>query len=294
MLLAAGSLTLCGCAGSGTKTVSVPDTAVASPAAAVSSQSTSSAAAASPHQTSSAPSAYRYTRTGYTIAIPSKWTPTQRDVPEGNFASSVWTAPSGATITVDVVAGETTPPADKAAQVQAALSGSSGYTQIASGPSAVDNGTAFRWLFDISGDERVDYFLNQCSTGIAVLGSSPLARFAGYRSLFAGAADSLQFTCPATTTSGPPTQTATDTQLQPGTGTGSATPAGCGQSDNNSPPCDPSNPPADFCDTHQCIENFPNGNGYVVQCNDGMWSQSGGISGACSDHGGESDNPPGP
>jgi hypothetical protein len=45
---------------------------------------------------------------------------------------------------------------------------------------------------------------------------------------------------------------------------------------------------AEFCSTHGCIENFPNGNGYVVQCADGEWSHSGGLSGVCSDHGGES------
>jgi hypothetical protein len=42
-----------------------------------------------------------------------------------------------------------------------------------------------------------------------------------------------------------------------------------------------------FCETHKCIANFPNGNGAVVECNDGEWSHSGGLSGACSDHGGE-------
>jgi hypothetical protein len=45
---------------------------------------------------------------------------------------------------------------------------------------------------------------------------------------------------------------------------------------------------ADFCSTRRCIPNFPNGNGYIVQCVDGQWSHSGGLSGACSDHGGES------
>lgn len=43
----------------------------------------------------------------------------------------------------------------------------------------------------------------------------------------------------------------------------------------------------EFCSTHECIENFPNGNGTIVQCADGEWSHSGGLSGACSDHGGE-------
>ena len=44
---------------------------------------------------------------------------------------------------------------------------------------------------------------------------------------------------------------------------------------------------SEFCSTHQCITNFPNGRGDVVQCNDGEWSHSGGLAGACSDHGGE-------
>jgi hypothetical protein len=42
-----------------------------------------------------------------------------------------------------------------------------------------------------------------------------------------------------------------------------------------------------FCSTHTCIANFENGNGTVVECNDGEWSHSGGLSGACSHHGGE-------
>ena len=45
-------------------------------------------------------------------------------------------------------------------------------------------------------------------------------------------------------------------------------------------------PALDFCDTHECIPNFGNGRGYPVQCEDGTWSQSGGIQGACSWHGG--------
>ena len=45
---------------------------------------------------------------------------------------------------------------------------------------------------------------------------------------------------------------------------------------------------SDFCSSHDCIGNFANGRGYVVQCADGSYSHSGGISGACSHHGGES------
>jgi hypothetical protein len=65
-------------------------------------------------------------------------------------------------------------------------------------------------------------------------------------------------------------------------------------SQTSAPPAAPEEPgsydhstDADFCRTHQCIKNFPNGNGYIVQCQDGEWSHSGGVSGACSDHRGE-------
>ena len=82
----------------------------------------------------------------------------------------------------------------------------------------------------------------------------------------------------ATSQSTPPTPTLVGCQTP-------SDPANC------VPPDDVYNPPSDFCDTHQCIGNFDNGTGYAEQCVDGMWSMSGGIQGACSDHGGESGYP---
>lgn len=46
-------------------------------------------------------------------------------------------------------------------------------------------------------------------------------------------------------------------------------------------------PPADICSYFNCIGNFDNGRGYMVECHDGMYSMSGGIRGACSYHDGE-------
>jgi hypothetical protein len=46
------------------------------------------------------------------------------------------------------------------------------------------------------------------------------------------------------------------------------------------------NPPSAFCSYFSCIGNFWNGRGYVIQCEDGMFSKSGGIQGSCSYHGG--------
>jgi hypothetical protein len=45
-------------------------------------------------------------------------------------------------------------------------------------------------------------------------------------------------------------------------------------------------PPGEFCSYFACINNFWNGNGYVVECADERYSKSGGIQGACSQHGG--------
>ena len=42
----------------------------------------------------------------------------------------------------------------------------------------------------------------------------------------------------------------------------------------------------DFCATHVCIPNYPNGTGSTVRCRDGSYSHSGGRQGACSHHGG--------
>jgi hypothetical protein len=43
-----------------------------------------------------------------------------------------------------------------------------------------------------------------------------------------------------------------------------------------------------FCSEHECIGNFQEEEGTVVKCSDGSYSHAGGISGACSHHGGES------
>ncbi len=45
-----------------------------------------------------------------------------------------------------------------------------------------------------------------------------------------------------------------------------------------------SSPAGTVCSYFDCIANFYNGNGYMVECTDGTYSMSGGIQGACSHH----------
>lgn len=46
------------------------------------------------------------------------------------------------------------------------------------------------------------------------------------------------------------------------------------------------NPPSDICNYFSCIDNFWNGRGYMVECQDSNYSMSGGIDGVCNDNGG--------
>lgn len=43
-------------------------------------------------------------------------------------------------------------------------------------------------------------------------------------------------------------------------------------------------PAAGTCSYFSCIPNFPNGHGYMAECQDGMYTMSGGIQGNCSSH----------
>ena len=45
-------------------------------------------------------------------------------------------------------------------------------------------------------------------------------------------------------------------------------------------------PPADFCSFFACVMTFNNGTSYVVQCQDGLYSATGGSKHTCIGHGG--------
>ena len=48
-----------------------------------------------------------------------------------------------------------------------------------------------------------------------------------------------------------------------------------------------SHPDAGVCTYFPCIASFWDGTGYMAECADGNYSMSGGLTGACSRHGGE-------
>jgi hypothetical protein len=204
-----------------------------------------------------------YTASLYSAHVPTDWTQEEDDAQKSGFLESQWRDPAHpkSLIRIDAVSGESSTPAEKAAQVQAVTSTTPGYSEASFGSTTLGGQDAWRWTFDVSATKRVDYFRNDCGTGIAVLGTAAPSDFDSLASTFRKVAGSVSTSC----SSG-----------------GTSSSSGANGSSGGSSPAQ------DFCSTHNCIPNFPNGTGYIVQCNDGMWSHSGGRPGACSQHGGES------
>ncbi|MEU4545248.1 hypothetical protein [Nonomuraea dietziae] len=98
-------------------------------------------------------------------------------------------------------------------------------------------------------------------------------------------------TATTTVTTGP---TVTVTATPTTTTTGTPDPNGCGAPSNpyNLHYCQDRgeqvwDPPTDVCSYFRCIDAFDEGTGFMVVCNDGMVSMSGGVQGNCSQHTGQ-------
>jgi hypothetical protein len=252
IVAASGLLGSCGASQSAHRTKTVVRT-VPAPATPASTEQASSPKAAALE---------KYTASLYTARIPKGWPQEADQEQHSGYVESKWRDPSDSStsLTIDAAAGESTSPSAKADEVSAAVRRSSDYSELSYQSASIAGHDGFKWEFRVSGSKRVDYFLNDCSTGIAVLGSTSPSRYSALQATFRRVAESVHATCTT-----PPQST------PPPTATAPSAPSEAG-----------------FCDTHDCIPNFDNGTGYIVQCKDGMWSHSGGRPGACSYHGGES------
>jgi len=148
-----------------------------------------------------------YSQALYSIEIPIGWQQEASDEPSGNppgsFLESVWRDPAepNTSITVDVqTPAPATTPLESAELVRADTSQSDGYREIAFVPTTLAGLPAARWIFEIEGDDgivdrRVDYFVDTCDTGIALLGSTTPAIFGSLATSFHEAATSVATRC---------------------------------------------------------------------------------------------------
>jgi hypothetical protein len=79
--------------------------------------------------------------------------------------------------------------------VRSETSQTPGYEEISFGPISLGGLPAARWVFDVEGDRRVDYFFVNCEVGFAVLGSSAPTTFGAWASTFHRVASSVEPFC---------------------------------------------------------------------------------------------------
>ena len=130
---------------------------------------------------------------------PATWITEKDEVQRGEFFESKWRDPSaaGTSLTIDAVPGEVTSPSEKARSVRAETSGAAGYEEISFAPTTVAGREAFKWEFRLSGDHRVDYFINDCAVGVAVLGSTSPSSYPALQETFRRIAESVEPNCSA-------------------------------------------------------------------------------------------------
>ncbi|MGH3429465.1 MAG: hypothetical protein ACRDQZ_18175, partial [Mycobacteriales bacterium] len=139
-----------------------------------------------------------YSQSLYVVEIPAEWVQETSDEPSGSYVESVWRDPADSNTAI-LIDAETpaprVPPLSSAESVRAQTSQSSGYRELAFEPTTLAGLPAARWVFEVSGDRRVDYFVNRCNVGIAVLGSTSPATFGALAETFHEAASSVTVPC---------------------------------------------------------------------------------------------------
>jgi hypothetical protein len=199
----------------------------------------------------------------FSVAYPESWELETAEVSKGSYLDTTIrdVLDSDRMLRIDVSPATFSDPATAAAEVEAYLRDQPGYRRLRYGHTSFLGYDAFRWDFLVREDgvllRKSDiFFTTDAGDGVAVLIQTPAADYRAHASTLETARRTLTIV-----------------------GEGYAPDPGLADVEAS----------AEFCATHDCIDNFEEGNGSIVQCEDGSWSQSGGIQGACSHHGGVAD-----
>lgn len=145
-----------------------------------------------------APQARTFDRDVFRITLPSSWKPGARDIDHGTYVDNRW-HPAGdsvTTILVDYTLSITTPAPASARIVRADLRRRNpSYVELDWRASTVAGRPAWRWEFIVNRRHKVDYFVNGCGNGYAVLGSATPGNWSRFRATFERAAQSLELAC---------------------------------------------------------------------------------------------------
>jgi len=134
-----------------------------------------------------------YQASAYSGRVPG-WQLVRNETQRQEVTESKWQGPAGASVLIDTVPEETQP-ADKATQIRDVVQQGASYRELSFGSVQLADRNAWRWVFESEGKRRVDYFLQECGTGFAVLGVAPPGGFPAYARLFRWVAESVRPTC---------------------------------------------------------------------------------------------------
>lgn len=133
----------------------------------------------------------------FTARVPSGWTLIEAEMHKEGYVESKWRNPANPSDTVLIDAG----PAphlslqQDAAPVHEALLKEQDYQELYYGSGDLTGLASWMWIFRASGNQRVDYFFEDCTNGFGVLGSTLPGRFNQLRGSFRAIAQSVQSTC---------------------------------------------------------------------------------------------------
>lgn len=146
----------------------------------------------------SEPHLEKYTGSAITASIPAGWVQGEREVEKPQEIESTWHQPgdSGTYLLIDKHVPPDPPSLEAAAQpVRAQLEQESGYREISWEEGDLEGRSSWKWVFEVPGSERIDYFFDTCNGPAAVLGSSSPDRFQQLRTTFRAVASSVRTPC---------------------------------------------------------------------------------------------------
>jgi hypothetical protein len=134
----------------------------------------------------------------YSAEVPVGWTPEEVETHPSTYYESHWRDPEDENTSVLIDSQIHTADSDAvedAEGVREETARSSGYRELAFEETTLQGQQAVRWVFEVEGDRRVDYFVINCGVGFGILGSSSPSTFGSWAPTFHAVADSVTGIC---------------------------------------------------------------------------------------------------
>lgn len=160
---------------------------------------TSAAQSAEVEEGAPLPGLERFSGVAYSGFVPAGWDQELVDKPVSTYIENVWREPSDPENTFIRVDGGNPVPSESPIALSESLveevRQDPEYREIYYGPDFKEGREAARWVYEIDGDKRADYFFVICGQGLASVGSTSRERYPEFATMFREVAYSMQTYC---------------------------------------------------------------------------------------------------